>query len=154
MFYSTHYLSPVGPLELICDGQALTELRPKPAPVQWEQEDSLPIFTSVRNWLDAYFSGNPRPVDFPLAPAGTDFQKRVWSLLLTVPYGETATYGQLARQLGKTMSPQAVGQAVGRNPIGIIIPCHRIVGAKGQLTGYAWGIEIKKWLLAHEEEQQ
>jgi methylated-DNA-[protein]-cysteine S-methyltransferase len=116
------------------------------------RQDELPIFESVRAWLDDYFIGQHREIDFTLSPAGTDFQKRIWEILLTIPYGEITTYGAMAKQLGEKMSAQAVGQAVGRNPIGIIIPCHRVVGAKGQLTGYAGGLEKKKWLLRHEEE--
>ena len=102
--------------------------------------------------MESYFAGNPGAVEFPLSPTGTDFQRKVWAILLTIPYGQTTTYGAIAKQLGNAMSAQAVGQAVGRNPISIIIPCHRVMGAKGQLTGYAGGIENKKWLLRHEEE--
>ena len=101
----------------------------------------------AKKWLDDYFQGRFRAPKFYLAPEGTVFQKKVWQMLLEIPCGETATYGDLARKLGKTMSAQAVGQAVGKNPIAIVIPCHRVVGAKGQLTGYAWGVEKKKWLL-------
>ena len=91
----------------------------------------------------------------PLKLTGTPFQKGVWAYLLTIPYGQTCTYGDIAREMAtltgkKTMSAQAVGQAVGRNPISIIVPCHRVVGAGGKMTGYAWGIEKKEWLLAHE----
>ena len=151
----TEYRSPIGPLLLVSDGTALTGLwmqRQNMDTENWIQQDDLPIFTDVRNWLDAYFAGHPRQIGFPLSPAGTEFQHRVWEILLTIPYGETTTYGAIAGQLGEKMSAQAVGQAVGKNPIGIIIPCHRVVGVKGQLTGYAGGIENKKWLLRHEEE--
>ena len=110
------------------------------------------IFNSAKRWLDAYFDGKPPVRDFSLVLKGTAFQHRVWDLLEQVPYGETVTYGQLAKQLGGKMSAQAVGQAVGKNPIAIMIPCHRVVGAGGRLTGYAWGIERKQWLLRHEEE--
>ncbi len=155
MTYYAEHPSPIGPLLLVSDGNALTGL--------WMQaqnqntssrtrQDDLPIFAAARNWLDNYFTGNPREIDFPLSPAGTAFQRRVWEILMIIPYGETTTYGAIAKQLGGKMSAQAVGQAVGRNPIGIIIPCHRVVGAKGQLTGYAGGLENKTWLLCHEEE--
>lgn len=151
----TEYPSPIGPLTLISDGSALTGL--------WMQaqqfdvsgltrQDDLPVFQEVRAWLDAYFAGQPQEINFPFSPAGTAFQKQVWEILLTIPYGNTTTYGAMARQLGPKMSAQAVGQAVGKNPIGIIIPCHRVVGAQGQLTGYAGGLKNKKWLLRHEEE--
>ncbi len=148
----TRYSCPVGSLVLISDGTALTGLTFAEPDSLWEPMGKLSIFDSVIRWLDAYFAGNPIPVDFPLSPAGTDFQRRVWDILLTIPYGETTTYGAIAKQLGAPMSAQAVGQAVGKNPIAIIIPCHRVVGARGQLTGYAWGIERKQWLLRHEEE--
>lgn len=157
MTFCTLYHSPIGPLTLTCDGNSLTGLwmapqKPGLTAAQWQ--DDLAIFDSARRWLEDYFSGNFREIDFPLSPAGTAFQRRVWDLLLTIPYGQTTTYGTLARQLGANMSAQAVGQAVGRNPIGIIIPCHRVVGAKGQLTGYAGGLENKKWLLEHESTAQ
>ena len=155
MTYTTLYPSPLGDLLLCSDGAALTGLwmqKQNPDLSFSRPNDELSIFASVRDWLDDYFAGVPRAVDFPLSPAGTDFQRRVWALLLTIPYGETTTYGAIARQLGEKMSAQAVGQAVGKNPIGIIIPCHRCIGARGQLTGYAGGLENKKWLLDHEEE--
>lgn len=151
----THYPSPLGRLLLVSDGIALTGLwMPTEAfdTSHIEQQDGLPLFREVRRWLDAYFQGQPREITFPLSPAGTAFQKRVWELLLTIPYGETTSYGRIAKQLSAKMSAQAVGQAVGRNPISIIIPCHRVVGSNGQLTGYAGGLPIKKWLLDHEEE--
>lgn len=114
-------------------------------------------FHAVRHWLDNYFRGIPREIDFQTDPAGTPFQQLVWKLLLEIPYGKTVTYGDLARAAEKAMgkeqmSAQAVGQAVGRNPIAIIIPCHRCVGAKGKLTGYAYGLDRKAWLLKHEQE--
>lgn len=107
-------------------------------------------------WLEQYFSGQTPTVQVPLAPRGTEFQKLVWGLLRQIPYGQTATYGDLARQvaaqLGRAaMSAQAVGGAVGRNPISLLIPCHRVLGGHGELTGYAGGIERKKWLLTHEQ---
>ena len=152
MTYYTLFPSPVGPLLLTCDGNALTSVSFGEPDASWIHMENLSIFASVRGWMHAYFAGVPQPVNFPICPAGTDFQRRVWEILLTIPYGETTTYGAIARQLGDRMSAQAVGQAVGRNPIAILIPCHRVVGAKGQLTGYAWGIERKQRLLCHEEE--
>lgn len=149
----TLYHSPIGPLRLTSDGAALTGLwmgLQNPDLTNAQRREDLAIFDSVKRWLDDYFAGKPRKIDFPLAPVGTPFQRRVWELLLTIPYGETTTYGALARQLGPNMSAQAVGQAVGRNPIGILIPCHRVIGADGPLTGYAGGLENKKWLLLHE----
>lgn len=155
MTYFTRFPSPVGDLRLTSDGASLTGLWLPPQmrdDSHWERADDLAIFDSAKAWLESYFAGNPEAVEFPLSPAGTAFQRRVWEILLTIPYGQTTTYGAIAKQLGETMSPQAVGQAVEKNPISIIIPCHRVLGAKGQLTGYAGGIENKQWLLGHEEE--
>ena len=102
---------------------------------------------ALGNWLERYFHGENPVIDFPILPEGTAFQRRVWSLLGTIPYGASTTYLQLARQLSPSMSPQAVGQAVGRNPIPIVIPCHRVLGANGKLTGYSGGIPAKIQLL-------
>ncbi len=157
MPYYTFYSSPLGRILLLSDGTALTGLymegqRGEPCGI----EADLPVFDKTKNWLDAYFRGeSPEPKSLPLFPKGTVFQEAVWQILLTIPYGQTLSYGHIAREiaqrLGKEkMSAQAVGQAVGRNPISIIIPCHRVVGAKGQLTGYAGGVDKKNWLLKHE----
>lgn len=147
------YDSPVGRLLLTCEDSGLTGL--------WmdredaKREDCHPILEQAKTWLDAYFQGKALPAAFPLKPKGTAFQQQVWQILLTIPYGGTRTYGDIAREmalrLGKEkMSAQAVGQAVGKNPISILIPCHRVVGSQGQLTGYAAGLEKKAWLLDHE----
>lgn len=120
-----------------------------------ECRDDLPVFAQARTWLDRYFAGDPLPVaTLPLKPEGTPFQRRVWKLLASIPYGELRTYADLAAQItredgGKT-SARAVGTANGRNPISIILPCHRVVGSDGSLTGYAGGIARKVWLLEHE----
>lgn len=109
-----------------------------------------PVLLAARRWLDAYFAGDrPDVANVPLAPRGTAFQRRVWGALLTIPYGETRTYGKLAAKLGS--SPRAIGAAVGRNPISVIIPCHRVVGADGSLTGYAGGLDRKQALLELEQ---
>jgi len=100
--------------------------------------------------LEAYFAGRLRHFDLPLDPAGTTFQKRVWRELGRIPFGDTVTYGEIAAQVGNARASRAVGGANHRNPIAIIIPCHRVVGAGGALTGYASGIERKAWLLEHE----
>ena len=155
MFF-TVYPSPLGNLSLTSDGKYLTGLwmdtQTLPT-TTYIQKDGLPIFQQTKDWLDEYFLGNPpSPDTLPLSPAGTAFQRQVWQLLLTIPYGETTTYGAIAKAISPTMSAQAVGGAVGHNPISIIIPCHRVIGAGGQLTGYAGGIEKKAWLLRHEEE--
>lgn len=152
----TEYESPVGTLLLTCNDGCLTGLWIDMLPPSGAAENgNLPVFQRARAWLDAYFRGETPEIDFPLQPEGTAFQKRVWEILLTIPQGETRSYGTIAREmalrLGKEkMSAQAVGQAVGANPISIIIPCHRVVGAKGQLTGYAGGLDKKVLLLRHE----
>ena len=145
MRFETGYASPLGPLTLVSDGESLTELKFGKS----LHNSSIVLWKEVFSWLDSYFSGENPPLP-PLNPAGTAFQKRVWDLLLTIPYGTTTTYGDLARQLGPRMSPQAVGQAVGKNPIAILIPCHRVVGKAG-LTGYAWGLNRKEFLLRLEQ---
>ena len=153
--YDTSYDSPLGPLLLTCTDQALTGLYMNR---KTEKQDSHPILIQTRKWLDAYFRGENPVLDIPLHTQGTPFQQQVWQLLLIIPYGEVRTYGDLAREMAhitgkETMSAQAVGQAVGRNPIGILIPCHRVIGAGGKLTGYAGGMEKKIWLLRHEGRQ-
>jgi len=120
-----------------------------------KQDPDHPVFVTLRSQLTAYFAGQLRAFDMPLAPRGTPFQMAVWALLRTIPSGETTTYGALARRLaeqreGRIPSAQAVGGAVGRNPIAIIIPCHRVVGANGSLTGYAGGLDRKAALLTLE----
>ena len=119
-------------------------------------EDDLPVFDQARAWLDRYFSGQrPDPHELPLNPGGTAFQHRVWKILADIPYGQTVTYGDIARQMeaesGKKMSAQAVGGAVGHNPLCVIVPCHRVVGTKGNLTGFGGGIDTKVKLLEHEQ---
>ena len=157
MFY-TEQESPVGKLLLVSDGENLTGLymeQERRIFPQWQRREDLPVFCGARRWLDAYFAGDAPKETVPLKLEGTAFQTRIWEILLTIPYGETRTYGsiagQLARELGmKKMSAQAVGQAVGRNPVSILVPCHRVVGTGGKLTGYAGGIDRKAWLLRHE----
>ena len=164
MNYTAHYDSPIGGITLASDGIALSGL--------WfdGQKDfaatlddvnvenaALPVFAETRRWLDLYFAGVRPGFTPPLAPPGTPFQQKVWNILLDIPYGMTTTYGEIAQRIVETfhgtslrpahMSPQAVGGAVGHNPISLIIPCHRVVGADGSLTGYAGGLERKVWLL-------
>lgn len=159
MYYITGYDSPLGEIGLACSEDALVGLwLPGQKPfgqeaVSLHQPDEHPVLAQAAQWLDRYFAGcRPDPGQLPLAPQGTAFQKLIWKLLLEIPYGESSTYGtlaaQTARNLGKArMSAQAVGGAVGANPIAIVIPCHRCLGAKGQLTGYAGGLALKKRLL-------
>jgi len=157
MEYSRTYPSPLGVLTLTATEEGLTGLYLRPPT---EEEKALPdrvaVFAEVEDWLGRYFRGEaPSPAELPLAPRGTDFRMLIWKLLLKIPYGETRTYGDLAAEaaaiLGKpAMSAQAVGGAVGHNPISIIIPCHRVVAAGNRLGGFGWGPEAKKALLRHE----
>lgn len=148
--YCREYASPIGQLLLVSDGHALTGLQmDSPMPADAE-EGTCPVLDQAEKWLDDYFAGINGEIGFPLRPQGTAFQQKVWEVVKSVPFGETCAYGDIAREIG-CASSQAVGQAVGANPIAIVIPCHRIIGAKGQLTGYAWGVEKKKWLLEHEK---
>lgn len=146
--------SPVGPLLLVGDGTALTGLymheqrHPPSLPEGAEPKPSA--FREVRAQLKAYFAGKLRVFDLPLRGAGTAFQQRVWRELCRIPFGKTESYGGLAQRIGNPNAMRAVGLANGRNPIGIIVPCHRVIGADGSLTGYGGGIERKKWLLQHE----
>lgn len=150
------YDSPIGTLLLTSNEGALTGVwMDAAAPLDALLGGDNPVLLRTRQWLDRYFRGENSPVDIPLAPAGTEFQRLIWKLLTAIPYGQTRTYGSIAREaaalLGKErMSAQAVGGAVGRNPISILIPCHRVVGADGQLVGYAGGLERKAWLLRRE----
>lgn len=162
MHYSTTYLSPVGVITLASDheGSSLAGLwiegqKYHGGTVAEEliANDDAPVFGAVKDWLDSYFAGErPAPSQLPLSPNGSEFRQGVWRILCEIPYGKVITYGDIARkmaaQLGRaTMSGQAVGGAVGHNPISIIIPCHRVVGSTGSLTGYAGGIDIKIKLL-------
>ena len=111
------------------------------------EKPDLTIFKKATKWLDDYFNGLNPEIDFKLNPQGSEFRKNVWKILTEIPYGKTVTYGEIASLLSPTMSAQAVGGAVGHNPISILIPCHRVLGANGKLTGYAGGIERKIKLL-------
>ena len=155
MFYKTLYPSPLGEITLVCDETHLLHLS-LPGQKGFDRDcepGEHPILAQTKAWLDSFFTGNaPSPALLPVKPEGTAFRKCIWALLLEIPYGQTVTYGGLAKKaaaiLGKPrMSAQAVGQAVGANPIAIVIPCHRVVGAGGALTGYAGGLHYKKALL-------
>lgn len=158
MLYTAFYKSPLGGITMASDGQNLTGLwfdgqkyfaaglKANALP------QDLPVFTQAKRWLDIYFSGCRPDFTPPLLPCGTAFQRQIWSLLLKIPYGTTTTYKKLAQQSAallhkNSMSAQAVGGAVGRNPISIIVPCHRVLGTNGSLTGYAGGLPKKLALL-------
>ncbi len=138
--------SPIGDLLLTRDGAAVTGLYLRPDhPVDGARDDDA--FDDVRAQLDEYFAGRRTTFDLQLAPSGTPFQRRVWDALREIPYGRTATYGEIARRIGSPTSSRAVGMANGRNPISVIVPCHRVIGANGQLVGYGGGLDRKRALL-------
>ncbi len=146
--------TPVGPLLVAADdaglryvvfGHGRSEAQPEAG---WHAGDARPR-EAVRQ-LRAYFAGELKRFDIPLAPEGTPFQQRVWAQLLKIGYGETTSYGELARRLGNPNASRAVGLANGANPIPIVIPCHRVIGSSGKLTGYGGGLKTKEWLLALE----
>jgi methylated-DNA-[protein]-cysteine S-methyltransferase len=142
--------SPVGTLWLCAEGDELVELLlpDRPAPSGPRQRTDVLVRTAAQ--LAEYFAGERRDFDLPLAPRGTVFQRDVWSALARIPYGVTCSYGDLAREVGRPSASRAVGAANGRNPIAIILPCHRVIGASGALTGYGGGLPLKRWLLDHE----
>jgi methylated-DNA-[protein]-cysteine S-methyltransferase len=142
--HETTYTSPLGPIRLRADDDALRAL----TFAQGEASaPGHPILAAACRQLDEYFAGERTTFDLPLRLEGTAWERRVWAALQTIPYGETTTYGALAARLGAPTAARAVGSANGRNPISIVVPCHRVVGASGALTGYAWGVERKAGLL-------
>ena len=153
MLYKSIYKSPLGILTLISDGDTLNyilfendrfyeNIKPKAI------EKDLKIFTQTKNWLDKYFKGqNPNINELNINSKGTIFQKEIWNVLKTIPYGKTITYKEIAEKLNKPKAYRAVGSAIGHNPIPIIIPCHRVIGSNGKLVGYALGLDMKKYLL-------
>lgn len=155
----TEMASPLGPLLLTAEDGQLTgvhfpgQKHDRPVQPDWQRADNEPALARARGQLAEYFTGRRTSFDLPLALAGTPFQQAVWRALLAVPFGATSTYGAIAQAVGRPSAVRAVGAAVGANPIGIVVPCHRIVGRDGSLTGYAAGIERKARLLALEHRQ-
>ncbi len=160
MYYSTTCPSPIGPITLACDGVNLIGLWMEGQKYfgdtvlgEMVEKSNISVFNATKRWLDKYFSGKrPTISDLPLIPNGGEFRKDVWKILCDIPYGEVVTYGEIAKKMASRMnktrmSSQAVGGAVGHNPISIIIPCHRVVGVNGSLTGYSGGIDKKIQLL-------
>ncbi len=162
MYYSTTYFSPIGAITLACDedGKNLVGLWTEGQKYfggtiseALMEKNNIPIFDNVKIWLGRYFAGEkPDIFEIPLLPIGGEFRQGVWKILCEIPYGEVITYGAIAHKMAvklgkKSMSAQAVGGAVGHNPISIIIPCHRVVGSNGSLTGYSGGIQMKMKLL-------
>jgi methylated-DNA-[protein]-cysteine S-methyltransferase len=147
----TTFDSPIGELLAVGDGESLSRLdmrggrRPIPIDRSWKRDDDA--LADVRTQLADYFAGRRTTFDLPLAMAGNDFELSVWAALREIPYGETTSYGAVARAIGRPSAPRAVGLANGRNPIAVVVPCHRVIGADGSLTGYGGGLERKRLLL-------
>lgn len=151
----TYLETPIGPLLLAGDGTRLSKVgfptgKGRVAPHDdWQRADDR--FVEARTQLSAYFAGELRTFDLELMPVGSSFQLAVWQALKAIPYGATMSYGELATRIGRPSASRAVGAANGANPIPIIVPCHRVIGASGALTGFGGGIDTKRWLLAHEK---
>jgi methylated-DNA-[protein]-cysteine S-methyltransferase len=146
--------TPIGPLTLtatdgVLDGLFMERHRHAPSAESSWIPDETPFSAPIAQ-LESYFAGEQVAFDVPVRLSGTEFQQRVWQGLREIPYGETISYGELARRLGSPGASRAVGLANGRNPVSIIVPCHRVIGADGSLTGYGGGLERKRWLLRHE----
>jgi methylated-DNA-[protein]-cysteine S-methyltransferase len=155
MLFTTTLKSPVGLLRLYATEGALTGIyleNQKGIPALTASErDDLPVLLAARRQLEEYFAGERVSFELPLEPAGTPFQQSVWKALREIPLGVTWSYAQLARHVGRASAARAVGAANGKNPLSIVVPCHRVVGTDGALTGYAGGVSAKRWLLEHEQ---
>jgi methylated-DNA-[protein]-cysteine S-methyltransferase len=155
---TTRMDSPIGELTVtavdgVLTGVYMNEQRHLPkTPAGYRHDDAG--LAHVVAQLDAYFAGELTDFDMPMSMQGTEFQRRVWASLCEIPYGETISYGELARWVGNPKASRAVGLANGRNPVAIVVPCHRVIGANGSLTGYGGGLERKVWLLEHEAAQR
>lgn len=150
---STRIGSPIGVLTLTSNGSALTQLliaRSEEITPDTVPPEVDPVLAAAHEQLEAYFDMRLTEFDLPLEPQGTDFQRRVWDALRRIPFGETISYAELARRIEQPKAVRAVGAANGRNPLMIIVPCHRVIGADGSLTGFGGGIDRKRWLLDHE----
>lgn len=156
MYHATGFSSPIGRLTIVARDEGL-------AAILWEDDDPArvplgearsdadhPVLVETMRQLDGYFAGTRTVFDLPLAPKGTDFQRQVWRALSRIPHGETRAYAEIAREIGRPAATRAVGAANGRNPISIVVPCHRVIGRDGSLTGFAGGLASKRWLLDHE----
>ena len=156
MMYYTRCDSPVGTLLLTANDKALTGIhfsggrRAQVVGADWKERPGHPVLRKAVRQLGEYFAGKRKTFDLPLAPEGTPFQRDVWKALRAIPYGKTQSYGDIARRIGRPKAVRAVGAANGANPISIVVPCHRVIGADGSLTGYGGGLPRKKKLLTLE----
>ena len=154
--FISYYISPFGELEILCSEKALMALNYLPNGRKTDFEagvsfsDDLPIMLETKKQLNEYFAGERQSFDLPLDLVGTDFQKKVWGELLKIPFGKTISYIEMAKKLGDEKVIRAAASANGKNPVMIIVPCHRVIGNDGKLVGYAGGLSTKKWLLDHE----
>jgi methylated-DNA-[protein]-cysteine S-methyltransferase len=160
MVYFTTYESPIQELKLLSDGRSLiglymmSERHSLQQQSDWVEDDSVAPFSETKRQLDEYFAGELTEFDLPIQLHGTEFQQKVWEVLKTISYGVTMSYGELAKLINQPNASRAVGLANGKNPVSIVVPCHRVIGANGKLTGYGGGIERKQWLLSHERLMQ
>lgn len=151
MIVNRHMQTPLGPMRITGDGHMVTGLHfwdqkraPLEAPVDQE------AFAEAVQQIDEWFAGTRQSFDLALAPAGSEFQLKVWEALGQVPFGQTVSYAEVARAVGRPGAARACGHAIGRNPVAIVVPCHRVIGTGGALTGYAAGLHRKRWMLEHE----
>ena len=160
--YISKYESPLGKITIASDGEGIIGLWldgqkyfASTLGDDFSKDKGLEVFNKAHEWLDSYFAGENPKITLPLMLKGSEFREKIWGILLDIPYGKLTTYSEVTKTYeeltGKKTSPRAVGGAVGHNPVSIIVPCHRVVGAKGSLTGYAGGIDKKTWLLEHEK---
>jgi methylated-DNA-[protein]-cysteine S-methyltransferase len=153
MIFYTQWMGVIAPMLALSDGEAITGLyfvgqkhQPVVSP-DWQCGDERPLFSKLRQQVHEYGAGQRTDFELPLRPEGTEFQLQVWRELQQLPYGKTCSYGELAKKMGRRSAVRAVAAAVGRNPLLLLVPCHRVIGAKGALTGYAAGVDIKQQLL-------
>lgn len=157
MIYYKWLESPIGNLLLTANGRSLTGLHMQAQKYfpslneDWQESEELEVLQQTQAQLAEYFAHQRQQFDLPIESVGTKFQKKVWHLLQEIPFGATISYGTLAKMVGNPNASRAVGAANGRNPLGIVIPCHRVIASNGALTGYAGGVDRKQWLLQHEQ---
>lgn len=152
--YSVNYESPLGNLQITGDDNAIHSILFDKTAGEDAAGLKSPVIKNCQTQLDEFFTGKRKTFELPLSPSGTDFQKSVWSALQNIPFGKTISYLELAIRIGDEKSVRAVGAANGKNPVAIVIPCHRVIGMNHKLVGYAGGLWRKQWLLEHEEKYE